>query len=367
MRRRLIAGVLVIALGLAGCGTPESAEAVVTTVTTTARTVEIAIPAETTTKTTTATTKAATTTTAPETTTAPPTETTTETTEEPEPTTFVDVIFECIETKNVNELKYRMGYCEGEDGWLYNVTFESFEEVEELKYRDNIYGYLVKITISESSDPRFPVGESFCSLIINDAINSVESFIEIDDTGDYRKQLHEYYDITASDRALMLAYSFEHAFNLFSDIPDMSDLGDYLETTDYYSRCTIQHLPIIMGIDEYTELTQEYVDTWYNRFFGITEQPYDFLEIYRTDIYELYPTLYVLDLSWKAWDNAGYGWRLDEQTDSTITITFFGDRCYLTPAKTMKYSYEINDGIPRLLSSEVIEDFGYEPYMMDFY
>jgi hypothetical protein len=165
----------------------------------------------------------------------------------------------------------------------------------------------------------------------------------------------------------MLTYSFEHAFGLFDDIPDMSKLGDYLKTTDYFSRCAIQHLPIMMGLSEYTELTQEYVDKWYYRFFGITEQPYDYLEIYRTDIREIEPNMYVLDLSWKAWDNVGLVWRLDEQTDSTITITYYGDRCYLTPAVTMKYTYEINDGIPRLLSSEVIEDFGYEPIYIDFY
>jgi hypothetical protein len=367
MKGRLIAGVLVIVLGLSGCGTPESAGITTTSVTTTAGTVEIAISAETTTKTTTATTKVATTTTAPETTTAPPTETTTETTEEPESLTFVDEVFEWIKTKDLENLEWRMGYHEGEDGWLYNATFENFEVVEERIYNDYLCVSLVKITVSESSDPRFPVGESFRYLEYDTGMYNVDRFTRIDDNGDYRKQLHQQYDITASDRAIMLAYSFEHAFNLFSDIPDMSDLSDYLKTTDYYSRCTIQHLPIIMGLDEYTELTQEYVNTWYNRFFGITEQPYDFLEIYRTDIYELYPTLYVLDLSWKAWDNAGYGWRLDEQTGNTITITFFGDRCYLTPAKTMKYTYEVNDGIPRLLSSELVEDFGYEPYMMDFY
>jgi hypothetical protein len=359
MKERLIAGVLVIALGFSGCCMPETAEATVTTAITTAAIFETTTTAEDTTITMS--------TTIASTTIAPWTETTAETTEKPKPPTFVDEVFEWIKTKNIEELKYRMGYCEGEDGWLYNVTFERFEEVEELKYQDYVYGYIIKITVSESTDPRFPVGESLRYFEYNEGMGGVDNFTPIDDKGDYRKQLHEYYDITASDRSLMLAYSFEHAFNLFSDIPDMSDLGGYLKTTDYYSRCTIQNLPIIMGLNDNTELTQEYVDTWYNRFFGITEQPYDFLEIYRTDIYEIETILNVLELSWKPWDNAGYGWRLDEQTDSTITITYFGDRCYLTPAKTMKYTYEINDGIPRLLSSELVEDFGYEPYMMSFY
>jgi hypothetical protein len=357
MKGRLIAGVLVIALGLAGCGSPESAEAIVTTATTTVATNEMSTTAETTTKATIATTKAVTTT---HTTTSQPTETTTEITEEPKPPTFVDEIFEYIITKNVNELKYRMGYHEGEDGWLYNVTFESFEEVEELKHRDNLYGYLVKITVSESTDPRFPVGESFRYLIIADAINSVDSFIDINDKGDYRKQLHERLDITASDRAVMLAYGFEHSFGIFGDIPDMSKL-------EGLGRGAFEFIPIKMGISDTTVLNQKYVNTWYNRFLGITEQPYDLMESFMPDIYEHYPNMYVMELCWKPWDNAGYGWRLDEQTDNTITITYFGDRCYLTPAKTMKYTYEVNDGIPRLLSSELVEDFGYEPYMMDFY
>jgi ABC-type phosphate transport system substrate-binding protein len=48
MKRRFITGILVIALGLSGCGTPESAEAVVTTATTAAATFEMSTVAETT-------------------------------------------------------------------------------------------------------------------------------------------------------------------------------------------------------------------------------------------------------------------------------------------------------------------------------
>jgi hypothetical protein len=72
MKRLLIAGVLAIAFGLSGCGIPESAEAVVTTATTTAATFEITTTAETTTnlaETLITTTTAPTTTTVPETTT----------------------------------------------------------------------------------------------------------------------------------------------------------------------------------------------------------------------------------------------------------------------------------------------------------
>ncbi|MDR0943592.1 MAG: IseA DL-endopeptidase inhibitor family protein [Ruminococcus sp.] len=49
MKVRFIVGVLVIALGLSGCGTPETAEAIVTTAATTAATFEITTSAETTT------------------------------------------------------------------------------------------------------------------------------------------------------------------------------------------------------------------------------------------------------------------------------------------------------------------------------
>jgi hypothetical protein len=352
MKGRFIAGVLVIALWLTGCGVPETAAEVTTSATTAAAAFEMTTTAETTT----ATTKAVTI----MTTTSQPTETIAETTEKPEPPTFVDEVFEWIKTKNVNELKYRMGYCEGEDGWLYNVTFENFEIVEELETQRGIYGYIINVKVSESSDPRFSVGESLYYLKYNTGMYGVDNFTRIDDNGDYRKQLHEDYDITASDRAVMLAYGFEHAFGIFGDIPDMSKLKGL-------GRGAFEFIPIIMGISDTTELNQEYVNTWYNRFLGITEQPYDLMESFMPDIYEHYPNMYVMELTWKPWDNAGYGWRLDEQTDNTITITYFGDRCYLTPAKTIKYTYEVNDGIPRLLSSELVEDFGYEPYMMDFY
>jgi hypothetical protein len=47
MKRRIISGVLVIALGLSGCGTPESAEAIVTPTTAAAVTVEMSTASET--------------------------------------------------------------------------------------------------------------------------------------------------------------------------------------------------------------------------------------------------------------------------------------------------------------------------------
>jgi hypothetical protein len=288
---------------------------------------------------------------------------------------FVNEIFGYIEAKDSEELKYRMGYNEGEDGWLYNVEFESFELLNELKDYHGSYGYLMKVTVSESSDPRFPVEESFRYFEWNWILNEVDSFIEIDDKGNYQKQLNYYYDkrefenyeLTSADKAVMLAYGFEHAFSLYDDIPDMSDFSDYIKNSKYYNSDAFEFLPIEMGADYFTEYTQEYVNTLYYDFLGVAEQPYDFLEHTRDDIYEIYPTLYVVDMCYKSYDNVGLVWRLDEQTDSTITITFFGDRCYLTPAVTMKYTYEINDGIPRLLSSEVVEDFGYEPIYIDFY
>jgi hypothetical protein len=362
MKGRFIAGVLVFALGLAGCGTPESAEITTTSVTTTAAAIEIPKTSE---DTTTATSTTALKTTTTPTTTTPPTETVAETTEKPWELNFAEETFEYIKAKNIEEIEYRMGYCEGENGWLYNVTFENFEIVEELRYNDDTYGYIIKITVSESSDPRFPVGESLRNFEFYNWVSGVDNFTPIDDNGDYRQQLQGISDITSSDKALTLVYAFEHSFGYFGDIPDMSDCSTYFKP-EYFSVSAFEYTPIILGEYSGTILDQEYVDKWYYQLLGVKEQPYNVYDYISSDYLKQFGNLYAGE-RWKPWDNAGYGWRLDEQTDNTITITFFGDRCYLTPAKTIKYTYEVNDGIPRLLSSELIEDFGYEPYMMDFY
>jgi hypothetical protein len=75
MKKRIIVCVLVIVLGLTGCGSPETAEAVVTSAETTAKTFEASTAAETTTEATIATTKSVMTTNEPTTTTAPTTTT----------------------------------------------------------------------------------------------------------------------------------------------------------------------------------------------------------------------------------------------------------------------------------------------------
>jgi hypothetical protein len=358
MKGRLIAVVLVIALGLSGCGSPETAEAVVTTATTAVATFEMSTTTE---DTTTATSTTALTATTTSSTTSPPTETAAETTEKPWELNFAEETFEYIKAKNIEEIEYRMGYCEGENGWLYNVTFENLEIVEELRYNDDTYGYIIKITVSESSDPRFPVGESLRNFAFFNWVGGVDNFTPIDDNGDYRQQLGGISETKQSDLALTLVYAFEHSFGYFGDIPYMSDFSIYFNPEDHSAITSFEYTPIILGEYGGTILNQEYVNKWYYQLLGVTEQPYEVYSDNYSDDFR-----YAGD-QWKPWDNAGYGWRLDEQTDNTITITYFGDRCYLTPAKTMKYTYEVNDGIPRLLSSELIEDFGYEPYMMDFY
>jgi hypothetical protein len=280
-----------------------------------------------------------------------------------EPPTFAQNIIESISEKDEKDLKWRMGYNEGKDGWLYNVEFSDIEIIAQVP---EIYGFseVIKFTVSESSDPRFPVGDSY-RILKNHGSDFVESFLDINDTGEYHQGIFDVNSITDRDRAAILAYCFDYSFEFFSDIPD---IGDYItnmyKDENRYGNKTFESVPVYIGFSSENRLSQEYVNTWYYNLLGVTEQPYDLIEYTYIDEHEGY-YLPINEQNYKYWE-AHINWRLDEATDNTITITYFADTCFLTPAKTMKYTYEVHNNIPRLLSSEVIEDFGYEPYIFSY-
>ena len=67
------------------------------------------------------------------------------------------------------------------------------------------------------------------------------------------------------------------------------------------------------------------------------------------------------DRLWKVWDGKTVCAVITEQTDSYIDMVYFADYVYLTPAKKMRYYFTDNNGKIRLVSTELLEDYGYEP------
>jgi hypothetical protein len=278
---------------------------------------------------------------------------------------------EGLVNKDEDILKEMTGYVEGENGYLYNVDFESYEVHTPFMHWSYVISYVITLDISDSNDPRFPVGKS--DWLFAEEFGQAWCLLNMDEGGDtfyddeknvYYQQFYNYSgDGTNRDRAVMLAYAFEHSFYCFSDIPDMSDYKSYMRIDDedfYWDANSFEYFPL-MFITGDRYLTQEYVDRWYYNLLGIEEQVY---EVNRPEEGDWY--YYVGEGGYKSWE-AGLTWRLEECTDETITITYFADKSFLTPAKTIKYLYEINDGIPRLLSSKIITDYGYEPAYTGWY
>jgi hypothetical protein len=148
MKERLMVGVLVIALGLTGCGTLETAEAIVTTAAPTVATYEMSTTAETITETT-----------ATATTTTPILTETAAVVIENENFSDINQLFEALINKN--EYDWEMGL--NEDG--YNYLIEKIDiddyEVLEVNRTDPFYipVYKIRVNVTRSEAPEFPIGE----------------------------------------------------------------------------------------------------------------------------------------------------------------------------------------------------------------
>ncbi len=67
------------------------------------------------------------------------------------------------------------------------------------------------------------------------------------------------------------------------------------------------------------------------------------------------------DRLWKVWEMKTLYAVITQQTDSYIDMVYFADYVYLTPAKKMRYYFINNNWKIQLVSTELLEDYGYEP------
>lgn len=67
------------------------------------------------------------------------------------------------------------------------------------------------------------------------------------------------------------------------------------------------------------------------------------------------------DRLWKVWEMKTVYAVITQQTDSYIDMVYFADYVYLTPAKKMRYYFINNNWKIQLVSTELLEDYGYEP------
>ncbi len=262
----------------------------------------------------------------------------------------IDIILDALIEKDENEL-WRIGYIEGNDGFLYNVDFESYKILNSLNLQrtdmTTEFVYTVELNISQSTDSRFPEGISiwnigmleseFCEFFLPQAVdvNVVDAYWD-----NKRAQIGRYYTFS---------------FNENNDIQDTQKLNDVVG--NYIFEEGVKSFLIGMkpelgnGGDVLVE--KHVVDDLLNQYFGISDYGVcDENVIIKCDSYRWQSeTVYAL---------------VNDQRDTYIDVTYYADFAYLTPAYKIRY-YFTNDNNPiNLTAVELVEDYGYKPLTQMF-
>jgi hypothetical protein len=352
MKKLIIAGVLVIALGLAGCSTPESAEAVIPTATTAAVTFEMSTVDTTTEATATATT-----------TTSMLTETTAVVTEN-EDFSYINSLFDAI----MNKSDYNWGRSETEASYNYlieKIDIDDFEVIEkeiEMPYDRLVYKIQVNVTRSEA--PEFPVGERIW-------IYSTYEPNDFRDSENIRDYLWDIYYVDEVDIRLKIAAYYSFSFNCYETVAVDSFLKLIAKEHGFIneSYTDIYWGSVVHSAMQYTHITEDFLpeppfpqppenngmSETYNAEYMNKVLQYSLV----TDIDLNEYCSEITDSVWMDWESSGLNGTYII-TDDYVEITYYGDWHHIIPAKTIRYLFDDNE-IPRLESLELVKDFGYDP------
>jgi hypothetical protein len=357
MKGRLIAGVLVIALGLSGCSTPESAEAVVTTANTTAAAVEMSTVAATTVTTTALTTKTTPTTTLP----------VTETVNAIIPNedfAYINQLFDALVNKN----KYVWDIALNEDGYNYlieKIDIDNYEVLEVNRtdpFYERVYKIRVNVTRSDASD--FPVGERIW-------IYSPSEPNDFRDSESVRNYLWDIYYVDEVDIRLKIAAYYSFSFNCY----ETTDVDSFLKSSaKEHEFINESYTDIYWGSVVHSAMQYTYVTKNFSPEPPPPQPPENngMSETYSADymnkvlqfslVTDIDLNKYcseITDSVWMDWESSGLNGTYII-TDDYVEITYYGDWHHIIPAKTIRYFFDGSD-MPRLERLELVEDFGYEP------
>jgi hypothetical protein len=265
-------------------------------------------------------------------------------------------ILNAMKEKDEETLKWLIYYPEGKDGWLFNV------DIVEYKVLSYSFGsFFVELDISKSNDERFPLGKSEWQIHFGNNIYYPLSINLVDE-----KITNTFWGVKGNperkiDEVVIIACVYTAAFEHYDNVDDITIWTDYL-TAD---RSKLHKYLSAMRYFDYSTglyLTEEVVNAFYNETLGISDTSefikHEFLLSGVTDDY-----LRLEDLKSSG---ALRVYTIDDFYNDSLTLTFYADSCFLTPAITMQYDFSIEtDKLPQLLSVKVLKDYGYKPAIVD--
>jgi hypothetical protein len=341
---------------LTSCGTPEIAEAVVTTAATTAA-------FEMTTTTVTPVTTTALTTKATPTTTLPIAETATAITQY-ENFSDINLLFDALVNKN----KYVWDIGINEDGYNYlieKIDINDYEVLEEDR-TDPFYErvYKIRVNVTRSEAPEFPVGERIW-------IYSSYEPLDFRDSENIRDYLWDIYYSDETDIRLKIAAYYSFSFECYETADVDSFLKSIAEEHGFINESynDIYWGSVVHCAIQYTYVADKFLPdppqsepngsdgmsiTYTAKSLNKTIQDSLVTDI---DLYN-YCTE-ISDQVWMDWESSGLNGTYII-TDDYVEITYYGDWHHIIPAKTIRYFFDESE-TPRLERLDLVEDFGYEP------
>jgi hypothetical protein len=275
----------------------------------------------------------------------------------------ITIVLDALIIKNEDALINYINYPEGKTGWLYTVNFKDYRIIS---YNTQTMAFEVELDITESSDSRFPIGKSkwrfefglsrlYCRNIelLDDTIKN--KYIGLNNIGN-----------RIIDQIRVIAYGFTITFPFNNNIDDISNWNEYIDISDI-ERHGINPLEFISYIDDFGYassdfITEEVVDKIYSDSLGIIDSEKfvsrELLISDHTDDYIRFDSLY-------KFHRVELPYTIDDFYNNVLTMTYYADSCFLTPAVTVNYHFVIINDIPQLKSLEIVTDYGYEPCLLD--
>lgn len=263
---------------------------------------------------------------------------------------FLNNIMDAIIDKDEDEL-WRIGYIEGENGFLYNVNFKSYEILNNFRYRRydgvKISVYLVKLVISDSSDIRFPNGTSIWNVGISEAGFCTFFLPETID----EQQISEYYNNKYAQIGRYYTFSFPE-YNNIKDTKTLANANEKKAFEDGIKDFVIGLRPelrnggeVLIEKTTVNEVLKQYLDIEDCNFNDNT------LGIKCDSNRWQSETVYAL---------------INEQCNKYIDVTYYADFAYITPAYKIRYYFNNENNPLNLTEVKIIEDYGYNPFTSVF-
>jgi hypothetical protein len=249
-----------------------------------------------------------------------------------------------------------------------NVDISDYEVISdvEILHAEIPYYYIdrceIKVNVTRSDAPNFPVGERIWIIEYNEyAIDDLRDseYVHTYLSGfnqeelDLRVKTAMYYSIsfecfeTANVDSFIKTKAEEYGFISDNNFDDYwySVVIDAMQYT-YITKDFLPEPPLYQEDD----MSQKYTADYMNKVLHYSLDTDIDMNNYCSEIQ---------DKVWRDWESGGeYG--SYEITDDYIEITYYADWSHIVPAKTVRYFFDDSE-FPRLERLELIEDFGYEP------